>query len=124
MMDVNIQQEVINRLDLIASKLNTTVQFLWQVLVSQARVRGVLDGVEGLGLSSLAYLAYKFARKMYAAYKEDDEDYQIVLSGIACGVVYALGGLSFWALDSSVTELINPQYWALKELLNLLKGNS
>lgn len=107
-----------------ATKLGTTVEHLWEVLVKQAWIEGMQDAVfVAIVLTiwgALTFYVRKFHRYFWKDYAEDKYSNKIgmivtawvvyaVMSCIAFGLVI---GFSF----SAQSCFQNPEFWALKQL--------
>lgn len=103
----------------LAAKLGTTAQFLWLVLIKQAKV----EAIEDVCFVLLCIPCFWF----YAKYtlwcgkkcaKNEDEDIHMigmVIFGIVCTIMF---GFMLAALFEIPTMLLNPQYWALQQILD------
>jgi hypothetical protein len=111
-----MNEEILKRIDVLAAKLNTTGEHLWGVLLIQQRkdaITKILLFVAGLYLIWLSVRAF---RKLPGAGFHDEPKYIIggIVSGVV-GVFFAAFGFDWWG------HLINPEYYALKEILEMLK---
>ncbi len=103
----------------LAAKLGTTADHLWGVLIRQAPISIVSDlllGTLGLLLALLGGLILKNILK--------DKNYDglaFILPFAICvtGCVMFVAGYSQAATDG-LTCLLNPEYWALKQILNAI----
>ena len=109
--------EILKRLDLLAAKLSTTVDHLWGVLLFQARIEAISDGLALVVTLFAAYWVYRWGR--WVAKNENQVD---DLVWFPIGVLsVALGVIVFAELAYLPTELFNPQYFALHRILESLK---
>jgi len=119
-MNEKLSEELLARLDLLAAKLNTTGEHLWEVLTRQ----GYIVGAYGLftlvaGLLMVVAACYCW-NKAYKLDKDNDYDWAGglgflgVLSGILAivGIVNGLVQTRF---------LFNPEYYALTKVLGLFQ---
>jgi hypothetical protein len=109
----------------LADKLGTTGEHLWGVMVRQALISGLTSIVVCVALVTVLYFAVTyFQRKTtpqgdeeYAAWGgafDDKRDLFILflaLLGAATAVTVILSA------ENIATALLNPEYWALKQLL-------
>lgn len=108
--------EILKRLDALAAKLGTTAQHLWAVLVREARI----EAYEYVAWATLwlvlgAVAAYRFR----CCFKSDDLGGPAIFCAIvatlffliACGCLAGLPGM-----------LLNPEYWALQQVLKAASG--
>jgi hypothetical protein len=120
---MNVDPEILKRLDTLAARLGVTADNLWAVLVKQASVQmwSVLLEIvlTGTLLCVLIWLCYRFACKAQSVgYDGDGWVVAAMLTGVAA-VVFAV--ILITDLTSLPTLLLNPRYWALKEILGVLK---
>lgn len=119
---MDIKQEVLNRLDALASKLGTTAAYLWAVLVTQAKYQGITDIGCALFWGGMAFGLYKLGKLMQSKAEGDKYDssgfwigaFLSWAGGLGCVIVFGT------CLQSGILELVNPQYYALHELLTTL----
>ena len=124
-MQNQIPPEVYQRLDALAAKLGTTVQYLWSVVLRQARVEIIQDLclaiVFFLAIGLLSYVLKKLVKYI----KDDAAGWNDEWSFIAAGLcIFGIVGSFAWLvimLYSVITPLLNPEYWALQQVLNALK---
>jgi hypothetical protein len=116
-------QMIFNYLDKIAKKIGTTAEQLWPVLVRQQYIDAIVSAVCFLGLLVITIVASRYMLKYwnteegYCIYKKNHEGFWISLLAV-------LGFLLIPALIYFVTlfpEIFNPQYWALKDLIQMAK---
>ena len=108
----------------LAAKLGTTVEYLWSALLKQATIEAISKTI-GLMVGSILVLTilYIFLRnrtKWKEAGKDSDIDAPLIL-----GVVLVVGSIVlliafFNCLPIILTGFFNPDYWALKEVTDLL----
>lgn len=125
-----MEDRVFDALNSLASKLNVTVEHLWSVLVKQAWVEvgrlSITWGIIFTGMLYPIYLMIKWYR--YSRAKDvrsgwkGDERFGNYLGMLICVVgiisIY-LGGMV--VLVNLVTNIKNPEYWALREITEIIK---
>ena len=104
----------IQALTALATKLGTTAEYLWGVLIRQAPISAVLDlAVVAMLSVGLIQLVRVLSRKT----KESYEDWH----DIAWSVVAVLGLVAIFiamvVIPLAITALLNPEYWALRQIL-------
>lgn len=143
-------EQVLTLLEGMASKLGVAVEHLWEVLVRQQQTQGITDLIwAGIDIVIIICLAIfgtkliKYVREQYAAEKEarlsggytdycnrnissDKEDWLKIfmwLIPIFGGLFVIIAACSFALnLELGIQKLLNPEYFALKELLDTIKG--
>ena len=109
-------QNVDALIDKLAAKLSVPAAQLWDILVRQARVNIVFDALWALGAVVLAVLVVKWWKGV------EEDDYNEDVKRIGLGIVAFIALLVFAiSLQSVVTALANPQYAALRLILDALK---
>ena len=114
-----------NLLSAMATKIVTTTEYLWRVLVGQAPISAMINIAIVLILIGVTYVAYRVMRKMQTLYKADrsEYEYEIAYSAswafllVLCVVSLIVVPCS---MENIVTGLFNPEYWALKQIINSL----
>ncbi|MFW0909661.1 hypothetical protein [Bacillus altitudinis] len=113
-------------IDKLAAKLGVAAEHVYGVLVKQAVVGGVLSTLMMIAAIIVAvFLTKSLAKKSREHQKHvgkyDINPYQI----IHWGAVFALAVLSIAALTNGpdmVGKIINPEYYAIKEILDTIGG--
>lgn len=100
----------------LAEKFGTTAEHLWGVLIRQAPISGVI----GLALDALLLWLVYFAWKNLGNIKFDkwDEDFGkgMLYSGLIVASALVLIGVAVY-FPVQLSGIINPEYWALKQIL-------
>lgn len=117
-------EEILKRLDLLATKLQVTVEHLWEVLVKQAILVRYIDGLY-IFVSIISFIwALQFIKSGLILEKNRwDEPSGLCVFRCVVGFViiiaalYITGGLS----QELITSIWNPEYLALTTLGSLFK---
>lgn len=128
-MSDQVMQEVLTRLDKLAAQLGEAGAFSWEVLVRQAYyVNGWWSvGLDAVGILFFAVclpLAIWMIRRGFKA--SNDRDYDAEMLWYICATVLGVAGLiiglvSIFDAVASIKYIVNPEYYALRELLGVLK---
>jgi hypothetical protein len=117
-MAVDMNQELLKRLDALAEKLGTTGAMLWDVMIRQARVELVSDALF-MGLNVLfVYLLYKWWKRVLDNAGEGEAIGSVIVSIVV--LVFTIANvceLVFYV----PTLLFNPKYWAFQQIMDKLK---
>ncbi len=97
----------------LAGKLGTTADHLWVVLIRQAGVAAITDGLWIVALTVAITAACKLIMFLYR--RGEDEMPLVVIVGIVGVVMLFVWGI---VAQSIVTEIANPEYWALQQILS------
>lgn len=118
---VETDNETVIALTALANKMGTTAEYLWKVLVKQAPLEAVKEGVGlliMLIIGGLFYMSHTSLTKKKVYNK--DTSYGIVMTF----------AILIWGITTTVfiyntiiacIDVINPEYWALEQILEQLK---
>lgn len=118
--------KTIEALTALANKLGTTAEYLWGVLLKQAPLTGAIDLLLMAAWVIGAVMWCRFVlRKTTTPKAADDNGYPCAdwtgeaaffawVSAVALAVI---AGLVVGDLATVVAALVNPEYWALKQIL-------
>ena len=99
--------------DTLATKLGVAVPHIWEVLIKQQYVAGVELLLTGLFCGIGAWYCKKFAQ-----WGHETDDDPALTAGIIMGGLLAI--ISVLCLVSSLGNFINPEYYALKDILDMI----
>ena len=110
----------------LADKLGTTTEYIFGVMVQQAPVYAAITVVEMLAVSLYGWVLWKihckFSKKQEGSswtYYENDEGIILVPLIIAALIWFVLFLCCLFAIHPAITAIINPEYWALKRIVNI-----
>ena len=110
-----MNEQLTQYIDTIAAKLGVAAEHVYGVLVQQAYVNGIRGLVTGVLLLTItAFLIPLIIR----GFKTNNEE--MVISLLLISAITVVFGFGF--TYSGVGELINPEYYAIRELLDVVKG--
>jgi len=113
-MDKNTQ-EVIQQL---ASALGTTTEKLWGILLRQAFIDGIDRAVWIIPEALAAILLWRYCwRKLMSEDADDCEPPFMV--GLVIAGIFAL--VALYNASTFYQQLLNPEYWALQQILTAFK---
>ena len=127
-----MEEKAFEYIDAIAANLGVAAEHVYGALLKQAMVSGLRSVVYIIICLAVSYLIIKMFKRIYSDVKEGEEGIFVDSYGVSIGGVIALifGGIAivimFFAIMSDIsnatTALLNPEYWALKEILDTIKG--
>lgn len=119
-------QEIMARIDALAAKLGVTSEYVWGILVKQAHVEAYslifAAAITGL-LACVSGFAFRYAWKKLTDPKlswSDKDTYRPVCAATVVPLV-GLTTASLVNAYNAITPLLNPEYWALQQVLEVLK---
>lgn len=117
-------------LEQLAAKLGTTAEYLWKVLLMQARVSATQSLLYVLFVAISGLVLYRCHRKFSKPFAEtvdkyyenmyDKNEYTAVAMGVCSVVWIVLFIASLFSFPNLIDGYFNPEYWALKEILDSL----
>ena len=113
-------------LEKLAEKLGTTTEYLWGVLIRQAPISALTDLMYFILVVIGVVVLYKVHRRLAKEGSDGHslywhyEDAAIVPMFIAAIVLVIIFIICFFSLGNIVNGFLNPEYWALDEVLKLI----
>lgn len=115
-----MNEEILNRLDIVAAKLNVATSALWQAAVKQSMMEGIESLVLVVVFGLIGWISITHAKTIYQRNGEGEYDdvfllilmMVIIVSGVVCTLQ------SLYAMD----YLVNPEFSAIRIIVNLMKG--
>lgn len=110
-------------LEQLASAFNTTVEKLYPLLIKQAYVTGVTNILGILIMwavfATLLVILKKHGIKKEKYYGMTDGTFFLLVTTVIISVITVV--ITVTVGHEAITALINPEYWALKEVLSYIK---
>jgi len=119
-----INPEILSRLDSLSQTLGVTAAHLFDVLIAQAKFEAVsIVLVLIASILGLIFCCRVFVKNMrgWVTRKTCPEDLMIVLSvGFGVGCIIDIG-IQINNMSDVLGMIFNPEYWALKQIMEVLK---
>jgi len=120
-------EELTPMLEKLAEKLGTTTEYLWGVLLKQAPITAVTELVYLILVVLCGITLYKIHKRLSkkvdgnnSIYYESEE--LVIVPMVIATIIWAiLFIICFLSIGSIVTGFLNPEYWALDEIMSLIK---
>ena len=111
-----MNEKTLQALEVLAAKLGTTSEYVWGILLTQAKVYAITQSVLLLTFGVLLLW-------LFFAVKKNTKEWGMFDSDTAWAVVLVLS-ISFvvwsiFAMESILIAILNPEYWALSQILKL-----
>lgn len=114
-------------LEKLAVQLGTTAEYLWSVLIVQARISAITDLIFLILAIVSGYFLYrthlylsKETEDMYSLYERKEEAVMLpMFFGVIIWTVFFL--VMFFSIGNIINGLFNPEYWALNKILNSIR---
>lgn len=124
-----MNDQTVKLLEQLANKLETTSEYLWNVLLSQAPIDSTIGLIQVVLLILTGWLLYRLHIKFDATSKNENYSQYDKYVGlpplmfISAGIWIILSAIMLVCVGSIVTGFINPEYWALDKILNSISKN-
>lgn len=122
-----MDDKTLQALTTLAAKLGTTAEYLWGVLLRQAPITGAIDLAVMAAWVAMAVFLIRLVRRKTTIPADTDEDRFPSAEWEGEDAAFAWAGAVAVALltalivgsklSSVVAALLNPEYWALKQIL-------
>ena len=128
-----MEEKAFEYIDALAANLGVAAEHVYGALLKQAMVSGVRSLVYIILCLAVVYMVILLLKKVYTDVKDGNNN-SIFLDGwdiSAAGIIASfVGGIALFILfiaiianiSNASTALLNPEYWALKEILDTIKG--
>jgi hypothetical protein len=113
-----MNEETAKLLETLATKLGTTSEYLWSVLLKQAPIDATISLFQTAVVFFIGYLLYK---KRGIVNREYDERLPIF---VAVAIVWSiLSFITIMCIGDIINGYLNPEYWALERILHSIHSN-
>jgi hypothetical protein len=103
----------------LSEKLGTTTEYLWTILVHQARYDIITSVIQMIIMFLIVYWTIKLHIKFYKsdAYYKDSVVFAMIFAGglSIIMIIFFLNGF-----NELVSAIFNPEFWALNRILHIL----
>jgi hypothetical protein len=121
--------ETTKLIEQIANKLGTTTEYLWGVLVKQAPIQSTITLFQIALVCVFGHILFKIHKRLMQEKKYGwvmESGYEqfstaIPLMSIAFIIFLFFGISAFFCIADVFNGYFNPEYWALQQILNLIK---
>ena len=122
-----MNEQTIKMLEDLARSLGTTAEYLWEIMVRQAPINSFINLlllIFSIGLGYvLIQLHIEFSKEDEAGFNsyENKEDVLRIMMLLGFTVWLGVFMYSIFSIGSTINGFVNPEYWALNEILNKLQ---
>lgn len=118
-----VSEELLKRIDMLAQKMGTTIDHLWQVLVRQAYVEGYFAIFWIILEVFLVTIAVRYIGKSIDLDKKGNCSGSRGLASVVLAVLTIIFLLTACYQCSDISYLFNPEYYALNQFKSFFVGN-
>ena len=115
-----ITTEVFTRLDVIAEKMGTTIDYLWPAFMRAEIAHGITQFVVSILLFTVGVLIIRKLVQLITRHKKDEELVGACMFGILVTTAI-FAGISIDLFGSGIESIIAPEVGALNRLMTTLK---
>ena len=114
-----MDEKTLQALTALATKLGTTAEYLWGVLLKQAPITGAMSLLMMAAWAVVCVLLVRYVRRNTSGNKPRWTDEAARLfAWIGVCIVCAMSALVVSIeIGGAVTAIVNPEYWALRQIL-------
>jgi hypothetical protein len=124
----NVDDKTLHALTNLAAKLGTTAEYLWGALLRQAPITGTIDLLVMSAWVAGCVAWFRFVHRKTTRPAATDEDrypraawndeFGVGLAWMSVAVFVLISALVIGSeLSNTVAALVNPEYWALRQIL-------
>lgn len=119
-----MNDQAVKLIEELAKSLGTTSKYLWSILLKQAPISGAIDFLIFGCLSLGVYIIWRIhlilmstPEDSHNSYYEEYE-YAGIIMVVFCAIYMIFWIISLISTINSITCFVNPEYWALEQILN------
>jgi hypothetical protein len=117
-----MNEQTIQLLRDLASRLGTTTEYLWSVLIKQAPRSAISDLIMICIMVSVSYLSWAFLFKKYQKLFAPNDCYEYGIEYalsilVTAALMVATLAITLSNIENIISGLFNPEFWALQEIL-------
>jgi short subunit fatty acids transporter len=109
-------------LSALATKLGTSVEHLWGVLIQQAFIDGIVTIVQFILVGIATWISYIITKKLLKIINDDpyDKDLWWICIVLYWAILASFIIACFFELPILIAAFFNPEYWALQHLMHMI----
>lgn len=112
-----MNNETLVALEKLATKLGTTSEYLWSILLKQAPIDGCISILVVLLMFVAAVILSIFSKNLSKKLDEKARNVVRIIS-VAMWIFAIIGSLAIF--PEAIIAIVNPEYWALSKILSYL----
>ncbi len=121
-----MDKETTQLIEKLAETLGTTSEYIWEVLIKQAPVYAagtILEIILMIIFGCILFVLHLYFSKESDNSRSKYDKYDALIRvPMFIGAIFwfCLALVAFFSISHIITALVNPEYWALKQILNAL----
>lgn len=134
---MKLEDKVLDRIDSLGGKLDNISQHAWEALVKYQIIYGIIDIIVGIVFIALTVFLWKIFINQYKRVKSEYGEHSLLfeyrdeLSGLGFTYVIVTSIISLVALvylvygiPMDILKILNPEVFAVKDLIEQTKGGN
>ena len=136
---MKLEDKVLERIDSLGGKLGDISQHAWEALVKYQVIYGIIYLIVGILIIALTVFLWKILINQYKKVNDTDrdDDYSLLfddyedLSGLGLTYVIVTSIISLvafiylvWGIPMDILKILNPEVFAVKDLIEQAKGGN
>jgi hypothetical protein len=122
-MDDKVMAKATEYIDALAAKLGVAAEHVYGILVKQAFAEGIVSLAIGVLLLIGLIIGLVFAVKAFKEIADGLDVFELtLLIAIPVVIAFAVGASTLGQLTDGIKHVINPEYYAIKEILDAIGG--
>ena len=136
---MKLEDKVLERIDSLGGKLGDVSQHAWEALVKYQVIYGIIDLIVGILIIALTVFLWKILINQYKKVNDmdRDDDYSLLFddyedfSGLGVTYLVFTGIITFiafiylvWGIPMDILRILNPEVFAVKDLIEQAKGGN
>lgn len=121
-----MKEETITKyIDQLAQSLNVASEHVYEALIKQAMVSGIIALVWSALMLCVTIALILVIRRAWIRTQEDpyfDGVDAVIVTGVNGVIIFLVVCFGLYAVEYGLTALLNPEYWAIKEVLSVIKS--
>ena len=122
-MSEKFQEKIIEYIDALSVKLGVAAEHVYEVLVRQKIVEGIVYSIVILVVLIASIVAFKKSLQSYFNEQDLDKTFGFGLASIVFGAVLVISLIvTIAGLPGQILKIYNPEYYAIKTILDAIGG--
>jgi hypothetical protein len=123
MLNDKLDDKIINLLEKLSSKLGTTMEHLWNILIHQAYIEAFKNIIIISFFIILEMLIFKYVIRYNKIknFADIESDFEFIAVLLFIVILVFIIVITLNLVPETVDAIFNPEYWALNHILKLIK---
>lgn len=117
----------------LAEKMGTTVEYLWTILINQAKYDIIISVIQMIFMAAFIFITIKLHIKFSKPFSNDgkfkyytnlysEKEELLIIPMILAGIASVIMIIFFLSgFNDLISAIFNPEYWALRQIIQFVK---